>query len=42
MATLIDPRAGVDATVMQPGPGELRAELIREAARAQGRGRDFR
>ncbi|MEO3823178.1 hypothetical protein [Actinomadura sp. B10D3] len=36
VATLIDPEAGVDATVMRPDPVELRAELMREAARASG------
>ncbi|NVI88518.1 hypothetical protein [Actinomadura sp. BRA 177] len=36
VATLIDPKAGVDATVMRPDPAELRAELMREAFRARG------
>lgn len=35
VATLIDPKAGVDATVMRPDPVELRAELLREAVRAR-------
>lgn len=42
VATLIDPAAGVDATVMRPDPVELRAELMREAARARGSVRDLR
>lgn len=42
VATLIDPEAGVDATVMRPDPVELRAELMREAARASGRHRNVR
>ena len=37
VATLIDPKAGVDATVMRPDPVELRDELMREAVRARGR-----
>ena len=42
VATLIDPNAGVDATVMRADPAELRAELKREAVRAGGRVRGFR
>ena len=42
VATLIDPAAGVDATVMRLDPVELRAELMREAARARGSVRDLR
>ncbi|MDL4818303.1 hypothetical protein [Actinomadura opuntiae] len=42
VATLIDPCAGVDATVMRAGPEELRTELTKEAARAQGRIGSFR
>ncbi|MEU8799259.1 hypothetical protein [Spirillospora sp. NPDC048819] len=42
MATLIDPKAGVDATVMRPDPVELRAELMREAFRARGTTRNLR
>lgn len=36
VATLIDPKAGVDATVIRPDPVERRAELMREAVRAGG------
>ncbi|MFB4305202.1 hypothetical protein [Actinomadura sp. GTD37] len=42
VATLIDPSAGVDATVMRPNPVELRDELLREAVRARGFRRDLR
>ncbi|MGH2554167.1 MAG: hypothetical protein ACRDHO_00420 [Actinomycetota bacterium] len=34
VATLIDPKAGVDATVMRADPVQLRDELTKEAARA--------
>ncbi|MQY05716.1 hypothetical protein [Actinomadura macrotermitis] len=37
VATLHDPGMGVDATVMQPSPDELRASLEAEARRAQER-----
>ncbi|TDD61118.1 hypothetical protein E1293_45210 [Actinomadura darangshiensis] len=42
VATLLDPKAGVDATVMRPDPVELRAELMREAVRAAGHCRNVR
>ncbi|WP_165488455.1 hypothetical protein [Actinomadura formosensis] len=42
VATLIDPKAGVDATVMRADPVELRAELMREAVRAGGAYRNLR
>lgn len=42
VATLLDARAGVDATAMRACIEELRTELLKEAARAQGRIRSFR
>ncbi|MEU6036232.1 hypothetical protein ABZ801_12560 [Actinomadura sp. NPDC047616] len=38
VATLIDPTAGVDATVMQPNPTALRKALNAEAKRARAKG----
>ncbi|GAA4153366.1 hypothetical protein [Actinomadura keratinilytica] len=35
VATLHDPSAGVDATVMEPTADRLRAALVKEAERAQ-------
>jgi hypothetical protein len=37
VATLIDPSAGVDATVMRPDPIELRRALDIEASRAEAK-----
>ena len=42
VATLINPNAGVDATVIRPDLGALRAELMREATRAGGAVRNVR
>ena len=39
VASLHDPRAGVDATVMQPTAEQLRAALVSEAERAEQRAR---
>ncbi|MFI0482736.1 hypothetical protein [Actinomadura sp. 9N215] len=39
VASLHDPRAGVDATVMCPTAEELRAALVREGERAEMRAR---
>ncbi|QXJ22877.1 hypothetical protein AGRA3207_003947 [Actinomadura graeca] len=37
VATLFDPDAGVDATVISPDPVELREALLKEGRRAGGR-----
>ncbi len=39
VASLHDPRAGVDATVMCPTAEELRAALVKEGKRAKARDR---
>ncbi|GAA2427154.1 hypothetical protein GCM10010191_44990 [Actinomadura vinacea] len=42
VASLHDPRAGVDPTVMWPTAEELRAALLKEAERAKGKRDGFR